>query len=124
MLNAVSLITPKTTNQKSPRLFRTTHRQRQILPNSELFEHPWALKLASNPKTGNAVLRTPHQRTPLKQHITLTGGNFSSYHIQEGGFTSAIGANHRPEFARLKAEIEIAQCEKTIKADGDSMEFK
>jgi hypothetical protein len=124
MLNTVALITPKATNQKRPRLFRTTHGQRQVFPNRELFKHPWTLKLATNPQTSNAVFWAPQQRTPLKQHITLAGGDFSSNHIQKRGFTRAIGSNHSSEFTGLKIEVEITQCEKTIKADGDSTEFK
>ena len=95
-LDALPLGTGETASQHTQGSFWRTHRQGQVLLHTQLFKHPWALKLATNAQTGNLVFVAPQQGATLKAHVTCLGTHLAGDHIQKSGLPCSVRANHSP----------------------------
>ena len=118
-MNPVALLPTETAQHQRPGLLRLADRQGEILLNTELLEHPWTLELAADSETGDAVFARPDQGATLEHNIPLRWNRLAGDDIKKGCLAGAIGTDHGPKFTRFKAEIEIAQSQKPVKADGD-----
>lgn len=70
------------------------------------------------------VFTAAHNRAAAEDNITPGGFHLAGDHIEEGGFTSAIGTDHRPELTGSELQVEIVEGEEAIEAHRHALQFE
>jgi len=124
VLNAIALLTAEATEQQRRRPMGPTHRQLEIAAWCEVLVDAGRLELAADTQPRDAVLALAHQGTAAEQHVSLSGAHLAGDHIQEGGLTGAIGADHGPKLTRGKLQVEVVEGKEAVKTDGHTPQFQ
>ena len=124
LLHPVALAAVQPTEQQAERGVTALHRQLEIAPRSEVLIDPGRLKLAADAEPSDAVLGNPQQGAPSKHDIPFGGSHLAGDHIEEGGFTGTIGADHGPQLTGSQREIEVVERPEAIEADAHLAQFE
>ena len=83
--------------QRVPGLLRVARlrRKEHVLPNREGQEDVGLLVAATQPLARDRLRAPAGGVLATQQHLARGGGQIAREQVREGGFTSAIGANHR-----------------------------